>query len=259
MKRKRILVLVAIIVVLVALVVVLTSVYSVRRVMPVYHNFDGSVIQAPDDAPTANDILNLAKGKSTVFLMKNDLTESLNKAFPEWHAFAVVKHSPDLLEVHFVKRQAVVKVLVGGASVYLDSFGYVVTAPDGYDCIDVTSAFSTTASSTTVPGVKFQFSGSGENEKLSVVLESLMALWQCKVDFSDAKQILGSAGVFEFNTDGDLTINTLVGAKIVVKNPKDNLTDRLINAFSVYYSNNDLQQSGRVIVVQKNGQITTDK
>lgn len=259
MKRKRILVLVAIIVVLVALVVVLTSVYSVRRVMPVYHNFDGGIIQAPDNAPTADDILSLAKGKSTVFLMKNDLTEMLNKQFPQWHAFAVVKHSPDLLEVHFVKRQAVLKVLVGGASVYLDSFGYVVDAPKDHDCIDVTSAFKTTVSSATVPGVKFEFAGAEENEKLSSVINALMSLWQCKIEFSDAKEILGTSDVFEFGDDGDMVINTLMGAKIIVKNPKDNLNDRLINAFSVYYSNNDLQQAGRIIVVQKNGQITTDK
>ncbi len=257
MKRKRILLLVAIVILLVAIVVTLASVYSVREAMLVFHNFDGTYMSAPSDAPTANDVLQIVGGDSTVFMRKSLLLSALNQKFTQWHAFAVVKHSPDLIEVHFVKRVAMVKVNVGGSDVYLDSFGFVTAPPEGYDCIDVSSAFQTTVSATTQLGTQFTFANSAEDARLQVTLKALMALWQCNTEVTDMSNILGDQNVFSFDgVTGDLIVTTKLGAKIIVKNPEDNLVNRLIPAFGVYYSNNALQMDGIVITVQKNGQIT---
>ena len=103
-KAKKLLTLIIAVAVVVVVVVVLASVFAVRQVLPVYHNFEGGQTLSVEGAPTANDVLQLAKGKSIFTLSKSQLTDKLNSQYPEWSVVGIVKNFPNILEVHFVQR-----------------------------------------------------------------------------------------------------------------------------------------------------------
>ena len=84
MKSKKLLKFIIAVAVVVVVVVVLASVFAVRQVLPVYHNFEGGQTLSVEGAPTANDVLQLAKGKSIFTLSKSQLTDKLNSQYPEW-------------------------------------------------------------------------------------------------------------------------------------------------------------------------------
>ncbi len=259
-KSKKLLTLIIAVAVLVVIVVVFISVFSVRLVLPVYHNFDGGQMSSTDGAPTSDDVLQFARGQNILFLSKSKLVEQLNTAFPEWHAIGIVKNFPNILEVHFVKRVAVLMVKIDGADVYLDSFGYVVDAPsDGEARINVTSAMEAPIlSSQNANGQKLLFTSETNNTRLNCILESIMALWQCECEIEDIPTILGKTdNVFTFDSDGVMTITTGVGAKIRIMEPSNTLTDKLIDAFSVYCDpTSDLQKAGTVLEVYPDGKVT---
>lgn len=259
MKSKKLLTLIIAVAVLAVIVVVFISVFSVRLVLPVYHNFEGGQMSTTEGAPTSDDVLQFARGKNILFLSKTKIIDQLNEAFPEWHAIGVVKNFPNILEVHFVKRIAVVSVKINGADVFLDSFGYVVDAPtDGETRLNVTSAMESPISvSQNVNGQKLLFTSEINNIRLNCILESIMALWQCECEIEDIPAILGKKeNVFTFDSGGVMTITTGVGAKIRIMEPTNTLTDKLIDAFSVYCSPaSDLQKAGTVLEVYPDGKV----
>ncbi len=261
-KSKKLLTLIIVVAVLVVIIVVFSSVFAVRQILPVYHSFDGGQMSSVKDAPTANDVLQFTKGQSILFLSKEKVVDQLNEAYPEWHAIGIVKSFPNILEVHFVRRVAVVRVKIGGADVFLDSFGFVVDAPnDGGVRLNITTAFEEPVLATTnVKGQKLEFSSEKNNLRLKYVLESMMALWQCKADIQNIPTILGKTdNVFTFDEKDTMTITTGVGAKIRIMDPSTTLTDKLINAFSVYCdSSYDLQKTGVIIKVYPDGKVTRD-
>ena len=124
MKSKKLLVLIAILAAVVVVIVVFASVFSVKDVVVVYHNFDGSLAPTPEEGAISDDeMAELAMGKGIVFLSKNKLLSQANGSFKDWHAFAVVKNFPNVVEVHVVKRTAMLKIDIAGEEVYIDSFG----------------------------------------------------------------------------------------------------------------------------------------
>ncbi len=259
MKSKKLLALIIVVALLIVITVVLISVFSVASVRLNFHKFYGAEMTAPDGAPSANEVLKLCKGKNIMFLSKEDLLAKLNKKFPNWHAYEVVKNFPNRVEVHFVENVPVVKMNLGSV-VYLNSFGYVVPAPEnGVEPIDITSAILVPSTSkVSEMGKKYEFVTPERNEQLSAVIKSVLALYQCQIDIEDIPEVLGKVDVFTFESDGDLVIRTKAGAQIVVKSPKpnDNLTERLIDAFSVYCNpTQDLQKEGVVITVTADGKI----
>ncbi len=260
MKSKKLLTFIIVVAVLVVITVVFASVFAVRQIMPVYHSFDGGQMGSVNGAPTANDVLQFTKGQSILFLSKEEVINQLNEAFPEWHAIGVVKTFPNILEVHFVKRVAVVRVQIGGVDVFLDSFGFVVDAPtdDGVR-LNVTSALEDPIlANVNEKGQKLQFASEINNLRLQYVLESMMALWQCKAEIENIPTILGKQNnVFTFDEKGTMTITTGVGAKIRIMDPSTTLTDKLIKAFSVYCDESyDLQKAGVIINVYPDGKVT---
>lgn len=258
MKSKRLIVLISVVVFVIALVVILASVFTVRKASAAYHSFDGSLIDQPADAPTENDILNFCKGKSIVFMSKDKLLNDLRENYPEWHAFAVVKNFPNIVETHFVRRQAAVKVDIGGNFVHVDTYGYVVSAPSDYSCLDISSVFEYRDVEESEIGKPLKFVDEGNNDRLSVVLEAIIASWRCNVELQDMPVVLGSENVFSFDGDGNLIVNTRSGAIIKIKDPSTDLSTRLFKAYSVYYNAKfNLQQNGIVITVDQNGNIIT--
>lgn len=260
-KSKKLLTFIIVVAVLVVITAVFASVFAVRQIMPVYHSFDGGQMGSVKGAPTANDVLQFTKGQSILFLSKEEVINQLNEAFPEWHAIGIVKSFPNILEVHFVKRVAVVKVKIGGVDVFLDSFGFVVDAPtDEGVRLNVTSALEEPILTTiNEKGQKLQFASDTNNLRLQYVLESMMALWQCKADIENIPTILGKQdNVFTFDEKSTtMTITTGVGAKIRIMDPSTTLTDKLINAFSVYCDESyDLQKAGVIINVYPDGKVT---
>lgn len=269
MISKKLLTLIIVIAVLAVIFVVFAGVFSVRLVLPVYHSFEGGVETATDDAPTADDVLQLCKGKNILFLSKQEVIDQLNEKYPDWHAIGIVKNFPNILEVHFVKRVAVVSLKVDGASVYLDSFGYVVETPSADETpqLDITSAFEGTISKNSFSqnsvGKMLVFNSDTNNQRLSCVLESIMALWQCECEIENIPAVLGITSqnsdgttpkVFTFDDSGAMIITTGVGAKIYIMDPTNTLTDKLINAFSAYCSDGNMQ-SGVVFEVYPDGRI----
>lgn len=260
MKSKKLLISLIVVAVVVVTIVVLASVFTLKDAIVVCHNFAGEKITGEDGFPDEHDILQLFKGKSIILLSKNDVVQKLSEKYPDWHVVAVVKNPPNCLEVHFLKRVAVAKMEVGGQDVYLDSYGYKVDKPaDGSDTIDISSAFTSPAVAATVPeGNPFLFENSINNERLSCILETLMALWQCRVDFENFPTILGASSVFSFDSDGTMTITTRVGAKIHFMNPQEVMREKFIKAFGVYCSDQyDLQKNGVEVTVWQDGKVTT--
>lgn len=258
MKSKKLIILISVVVVIVAVVAILASVFAVRKVSPIYHNFDGTTTLPSDDAPTANDVLKLSKGKSIFFLSKDKLIDELNTQFPDWHALGVVKDFPNTVNVHFVKRKVAAKIDVGGNTVYLDTYGYVMNPQSDADCIDISSAFEHRDTSVNSVGKKLQFVEANNNQRLSAVIEAIMAGWRCYVELENVSVVLGEENVFKFDTDGKMIIDMPSGAQIKIESPSVNLTDRLIGAYSVYYNEKfNFQQSGVVITVEENGNIIT--
>lgn len=258
LKSKKLIILISVLVAVIAVVVILASVFSVRDASPVYYSFYGSEIIPTEGAPTADDVLKHAKGKSILFFSKDKLLETLNKEFPEWHAFAVVMDFPNVVNVHFVQRKGAVKVDIGGNFIYVDNKGFVLDGNPDYDCIDISSAFEHRDISQNEIGKKLQFVEENNNRRFDVVLNAINATWQCMVDFDDMSNVLGSENVFMFDEGENFVIRTRAEAQIKVADPYENLADRLISAYSVYYNaKHNLQQSGMVITVTKDGRIIT--
>lgn len=261
MKSKKMLTMLIVLAVLIVVIIVFASVFSLSDTLVVCHDFQGGKVTGVSGAPTDNDIVELYKGKSILFLSKEKVTEELSAKYSEWHVIGIVKNFPNQLEVHFVKRVAVMKVDVGGHDVYLDNFGYVVDAPEnGEEPLDVTSAFEKPSATTVcTKGSKLQFNYSADNTRLDVILETVMALWQCKCDIKNIPTLLGKENVFSFDSDGTMTVTMSSGAKIHFMEPTSILTQKFIDAFSVYCNNEkyDLQLDGTEITVWPDGKITT--
>lgn len=260
MKSKKLLISLTVVAIIVVVIVVIAAVLTVKKIDVVYHGFDGSAIAAPQEGIATDEILSAYKGKSIVFLSKSRLLSELNEKYTDWHAFAVVKHFPNEVEIHFVVSTAIAKFSAGGETYYIDSFGYSAPQPD-YDVIDVSSAFSGQGLEvkSNELGKEFQFQSAVCNSRLKCVVQSVLATWQCQVDIDEMSQVLGDGGnVFLFNENGDLIISPKTGGKIVVQSPETDLSERLINAYGVYYnSTQDVQKDNVTITVYKNGRITS--
>lgn len=259
MKNKKLLIVIAVVAVVVVVAVVMASVFSVQKIAFVYHSFDGQEVSA-QDGPTADEVLKISKGKSIVFLSKNKLLTEINKQYSKWHAFAIVKNFPNILEIHLVERLAVAKLDVNGVSVFVDSFGYITDTPENGRYLDITSAFMVREAKSVDVGRLLEFNDETSNVRFNQVLQAIVATWQCNLDYVEIPEILGSREVFTFDNDGNMTVNMLHGAKIFVKAPQTNLADRLIQAYSVYYNPTlDLQKEGIVITVSEDGKISSNK
>ena len=268
MKSKKLLVLIAIVAVVIVIVVVLSAVFSVKsadNVRLVYHSFDGNQMPAPDNgAIGADGVLKLVKGKSLVFLSKTKLLEQINTTYTDWHAYAVVKNFPNIVEIHVVRCTAMLKIYVNGKEVYIDCFGYVMNPPQNGRVIDATSAFKGTDVKVARVGEKLDFSVDENDVRLGYVLEALLATWQCKVEPSNLAALLGDNNVFSFDEGNNLIIKPASGGTIKILSPASNLspettlTKRLINAYGVYYNEYaDLQSDEWIITVHEDGTITT--
>lgn len=256
MKSKKLLVSIAIVAVLIVVIVVMAAVLSVEQVVATYHAFDGSLMATPADGVAKDDIQSLAKGKSIVFLSKSKLINQFNEAYPEWHAFAVVKNFPNIVEIHLVRRTAVMKIEVSGAFVYVDSFGCVTKVPSEGNVIDVSSAFESRDATNAKVGEVFEFQLDENNARLQYILQAILATWQCNVEIEDMPEILGAENIFAFDDDGNMLISPRAGGTIKIISPEVDLSKRLINAYGVYY-NEKIDLTNGVITVQENGSISS--
>lgn len=257
-KSKKLIILISVVVVVIAFIVIMASVFAVRKVGLTFHRFEGSQTTEFEDAPTADEVLKLCKGKSIFFMSKDKLLADINKTFPEWHAFAVVDSFPNVVDVHFVKREVLVKVDVGGNTVYVDSFGYVVDQPTEGNYIDISSALEYRETSVCSLGQKLQFAADESNKRLDIVLEAIITCWRCYTELDEIPVVFGEENVFAFDNDGNFIVHTRAKAQIKVIEPSANLTNRLLKAYSVYFNDTvNLQQEGVVITVEKNGNIIT--
>lgn len=261
MINKKMLTMLIVVAVLIVIVIVFSSVFSLSDSLVICHNFEGGKVTGVSGAPVEKDIVELYKGKSILFLSKEKVTEELNEKYTDWHVIGIVKNFPNQLEVHFVKRVAVMKVDVSGQDIYLDNFGYVVDAPqNGEEPLDISSAIEKPGTvNVCAKGQKLNFVSETNNSRLDVVLETIMALWQCKYDIENIPTLLGKENVFAFDSDGTMTITMSSGAKIHFMDPTSILTQKFIDAFSVYCNNEKyiLQLDGAEITVWPDGKITT--
>lgn len=270
-KSKKLIILISVVLVVAVVIAVLASVFAVRKVFLDYHNFDGSLTQLYGDEPTANEVLKFCKGKSIFFLSKDKLQTELNKNFPDWHVVGIVKNFPNSVDIHFVKRRLAAKLDIGGNTVYVDSFGYVMNTPEDTKCVDISSAFDHREASLNSAGEHLQFVESVNNERFDVVIAAIMSVWTFDVDLGeDMTVVLGEQNVFTFDSAA-LVINMPSGAKIKIMEPTTTLrsvdpadesktlfSKYLHDAFSVYYNESmNLQRPGVVITVKANGDVIT--
>ena len=261
MKSKRLLVFIAIVAVILVIMIVLSALFAVKDAWVVFHRFDGTEIPVPKNAPTIEDVLNQTKGKNIIFLSKSETLKQLHT--DNWLAVALVKERQlNRVTVHFVERNLAVKIVVSGQDIYIDSNGYVMNKAivDGDSCINISSAFDLLDVASQEVNQPLKFNSEENNQRLQQILQVVMALWRCKVELPDAPAVLGESNVFTYN-ESNLVIKMPSGAKIVVYAPENNLEERMLSAFSVYFNanNKNLQQDGVIITVREDGKITTDK
>ncbi|MCH5151076.1 MAG: hypothetical protein J1F65_00220 [Clostridiales bacterium] len=262
MKSKKLLISLAVVAFVIVLIVVMIAVFSVKSVEVRYHDFSGREIVAVEgEGIVPDDILAMIKGNSTVFLSKTNLLNKINEAHGDWHAFAVVKNFPSMVEVHFVRRTVIAKMSIDGKDVYIDSFGYVVATPDQNDCVDITSAFVSPVPNTRTceAGKPLEFVHEQYNAQLKYVLEAILTVWRCNVEVKNISLVLGDSDVFRVDSEGNLLISPKkgTGGTIKVISPETNLSNRLIKGYSVYYNGVQRWVYGDVITVHKNGSITS--
>ena len=265
MKNKKLLVSLAIVAAVVVFIVIMAAVFSVKGGYFVYHKFDGGLTTVPDGGVPTEVIEKIAKGKSTIFVSKakllSQINEKLKADYPEWHAFAVVKNFPNVLEIHLVKRTAIAKLKLSETAeyIYIDSFGCQVNEVPEYDCIDITQAFKATDKAAEQPeDGTFKFASAESNTRLGYVLDAILATWQCYVDIEEMPIVLDANKPFEFDENGSLLIHPSQGGTIELQSPDTNLATRLQKAYGVYYNEKvDLQSDEWVITVYKNGRIKT--
>ena len=259
MKSKRLLILIAVVAIVLVVMILLSALFSVQEAWVVFHRFNGTPTYAPEQgAPTIEDILKQAKGKNIIFLSKSELLKNLQT--DNWHAMFVEKKFPNRVEVHFFERTLAAKIVVGGKDIYIDSKGNVVTNPDGQACINISSAFALLDVVSQEVNQPLQFASETNNQRLQQVLQVLLTVWRCNIEFEDIPAVLGSTDVFTYEND-KLIIKMPSGARFEIHAPEKNLENRLIDAFSAYYNakDTDLQKEGVIIVVREDGKITTDK
>lgn len=264
MKSKKLIVLIASIAAAVVVIVLLASLFTVNGT-PVltYYDVDDDGNNIEISAPAQggivpNDVLEIIKGKNAIFLSKEKLLNKINTTYLDWHAFEVTKYFPNVIQIHLTKRVAMLKVDVNGKEVYIDKFGYVMNAPESAQVIDATTAFKGTDAKNQQLGTAFKFAVEENNVKLNYVIEALIATWRCRVDMQDLPVLLGYDNVFHFDEDGSMLITPVSGGTIKILSPATNLTERLIDAYSVYYNeSSNLQGNDWVITVQEDGTITT--
>lgn len=257
-KSKKLLIALTMVAFLIVVIVTLATVLTVQKVQAVYHGFDGGQIGAPEDSIATDNILKECKGKSIVFLSKAKLMSTINEEYNLWHAFAVVKRFPNVVEIHFVRRTAVAKFMSAGGYVYVDCFGYPAVKPEVDNVIDISSAFQATDLAVNTPGEALIFHSAESNARLTYVLGAIEATWQCMVEVSEMPQVLDEKSAFSFDADGNLVIQPKLKGKIVVQSPELDLSARLIKAYSVYYNEKvNLQDDDYTVTVYKNGRITT--
>lgn len=266
MKHKKLLVSLVIIAVVVVIIVIMASVFSVRHIYFNYHKFDGDLTMTGGSGVPVEIAEKIALGKSTIFLSKSILLKQVNSElrasseYNMWYAFAVVKSFPNVVDVHLVKVTAIAKIrLSTNEAIYIDSFGNQVPAPD-YDCIDITSAFVDRKPVATQDGT-LKFESNEDNQRLSYVLEAILATWQCYVEIEEMSNVLLPNNAFEFKIEDKIPkmyVSMNLGGKIEIQYPDTNLTERLQSAYGVYYNKKyNLQKEGCVITVLRNGQVTT--
>lgn len=258
MRNKKLLIILAICAVVIVLLVLFLTVFNIRSVDFVYYGNDGTPITTPTDAPTGDEVAALYKGKNIFVLSNETILNQFNQLYPEFHALGVVRSFPSRITLHIVRRVAALSIRDGSETIYLDAFGYVMSDQPEYETVDITSAFVSTIGEATSkePGKKLQFSSASDNLRLDIVLETVSAIWQLKYDYSDVGQVIQRITFNEYMTR--MEIETEAGAFIWVEKPEQNLTSRLINAFSVYFNDSkDLQKPGVVINVSSQGNIST--
>ncbi|MBQ2914311.1 MAG: hypothetical protein IJE50_02165 [Clostridia bacterium] len=258
MKSKRLLVFIAIVAVILVIMIVLSAVFSIKSAWVVIHRFDGTENSVPPNAPTIQDILDVTEGKNIIFLSKSETLKSLQT--DDWHAVQVVKTFPNKITVHFIERALAVKIVVSGQDIYIDSKGNVMPKQENATCINISSAFDLLDVASQEVNQPLKFNSEKNNQRLQQILQVVMAVWRCKVELPDAPAVLGESNVFTYN-ESNLVIKMPSGAKIVVYAPENNLEERMLSAFSVYFNanNKNLQQDGVIITVREDGKITTDK
>lgn len=264
MKNKKLLIIIAVVVGVVALFVVLGVTFSVHEADVTFFCSDGSkyiIPQSELNPPSADDVLGLAKGKSVFALNKKQLMGELNKKYHGWTAVGVVIGFPNKINVYFVYSEVCAKVATATAEVYIDANGNIVEHRDGVNCIDISSAFNSKTVVSTTVGTELNFGNSADNQRLGQVLQAISGMWQLQVDYDQMPEVFGTSGVFTFDDMGDMHIAVKKTATIVIKSPADgeDIASRVIKGFSVYFKADDnLQTSGVVITVTKDGRITTE-
>lgn len=264
MKNKKLLLIVAIVVICLALLVTFAACCRVADVETVIFNPDGSsyiIPSADSGAISAEDVLKIVKGKSVFSLDKDKIAEQIQVNHPGFVCVGIVVQFPNTLTVYLVQGQACVKLSTGTKEVYLDRFGNVAEPSEGQSDIDISSAFRLQTISDLTVGSKFRFSSETDNQRLEQVLDAINAMWRMYVEYNDISAVLGESGVFGYNADGDLLINVKKTATVVVKSPEQvDIAEHVIKGLSVYFKAEDnLQTSGTVITVSRDGRVSTSK
>lgn len=256
MRTKHIITLIIVIAVVALVAILLAMVFSVSHVYVYCYDQEGNNIVISDQYDIESSILEQYQGSSIMSLSKDDVCSWVNSNFTSMHALAVVKEFPNTIVVHLVERQAVYTITSGANTYQLDSFGYVVESSEvEYTLLDITDAFDTPPTTTEV-GSMLAFDKDSDNSRLELILDTVDTIWQLQYNYSDIAWLVDS---IKFNSDNSvMTITTQKLAYIVVYAPTVDLSDRLIDAFSVYanYTYN-LQIEGAVITVLENGSIIT--
>lgn len=240
----------------VVLIIVLNStVFTVQNAEVNYYSQNGELVTTPSGI-SANTLIEEFTGKNIFFLNEDKVIDALheNADFSDYFCITITREFPNTLVLNITQREPVFYMMYANTGYLIDSYGYCVRTQESSSGYIVISNFSTWINSISA-GSNVTWN-SGAAEKFDILCDVVNTVWRFNFNYSDINELVGS---FAFDSENNLEIQTVSGAKIIIKAPSEDTGEKVVKAISVYYSDKvDNTTSATTIIVDQNKKVATE-
>lgn len=239
MKKKLIIILSVVLAFIVLVVVLSCTVFTLKEVRFVFLNETSESIDPPAsfDFDVANDCIKQYLGENIVFLNENKVIEKLSKSMYEYRCIDSVRAFPDSLTIYFAQRKAVYYIAdnMGNGGYIADQDMFVFDryngeAPDAIRILSLDEDIKEI-----VEGQEILLKCDND-WKSDIFKEVARTLWMLGYSYSAQSDFLNIAQIVVGDNENSfvLELETSMGGKFVIANPKKNLSNRIIAAYGVF-------------------------
>lgn len=253
--KKRLIIIFIALAVIVLIIVLNSTVFTVQNAEISFYTQEGSLTVSPAGV-NANELITDFVGKNIFFLSEDELIDALHAsdAMEDYFCIAVTREFPNTVILHLAERQPIFYLSYGGTGYLIDNYGYCIgtnDTPSGYVNISNLSTWV----GTIAQGKNVSWN-SERQEDFNSICTVVNTVWRFNYDFEDIHELVKS---FAFDSDV-MTIETVSGAKIVIYGFGTDTENKMIQAISVYYSDDsDNTTSATTIEVDERGRVTTKR